>query len=73
MQNVCQKNWSQVVFLQRDSQEVEALVEGYLTDEQLVVTSITDVDGNDLRVTDEERTAARECLYDSIVNYTGPG
>jgi len=66
-----QKEWSQVVFFNREGEDIEALVEGYLG-EKLVLTKVTYMDtGNKLALSPEETRQARECLYDSIVNPSG--
>jgi len=61
--------WSQVVFFSRDGEDMETLVEGRIDSKRgkLVVTAVTDNDGNPVKLTSREMRDAKECLYDSIM------
>jgi hypothetical protein len=62
--------WSQIVFFPRNGTYLESLVEGYLDNSGIHVTSVSDMDGNVLVLSLKEQQDAKECLYDSLVNYT---
>ncbi len=68
------KEWSQRIFLFREDGAVEVIVEGHIEDGKLVITSTTECEcGEKVVLTDGEMADAKECLYDSMFNYTGPG
>ena len=68
------KDWSQVVFFPRAGEEIETLVEGYIDWKKgIQIVAVTDMNGNDIALSPEEMVTAKDCLYDSIVEYTGPG
>lgn len=65
------KEWSQVVFFPRGGKDIETLVEGWIDPKAgVMITAVTDMDsGEPVILNAEEMQQAKECLYDSIVNF----
>jgi hypothetical protein len=73
------KPWSQIFFLDNregsgPNGELEMIVYGGVNDsDELVITKIETLNGETVELTEEESQLAKDCLDDSIYNWTGYG